>query len=654
MFRLRDLGDWSGGNTPSKANTAYWTNGTVPWVSPKDMKVDEITTSEDRITETALNEGRVSLVPEGSILFVTRSGILAHTLPVAITKLPVTINQDLKALTPRPGVSPKYVAHAMRGASRRILDQCSKHGTTVASIETNALLDFEIPLVDLDEQHGIVAEIEKQFSRLDEAVANLKRIKSSLARYQAAVLNQLTSGAGRYASLDERGVANGRDEMQALGVVMPRLPAGWIWATVGAVGSVKGGKRLPAGHTYAVGRTTRPYLRVTDFARFGIDDSALQFLSEATHRAIERYTISARDVYISIAGSIGLVGQVPAHLDKANLTENAAKITGLQDVEPRFLVYWLASPIGRTLIAKSTIATTQAKLALFRIERLPIPLPSIDEQRRIVAEVDRRLSIVREVEAEVDASLKRAQALRQAVLAKAFGANSAEQPRQGEQRPPLKLIPGTTNLADSVRAAISAEVVHRLHREPTFGQVKHQKVVYLVEHIACIESMQTRYRREKFGPVNLQVLEANERILEQQAWYAHRRREESGGHRYVPMTKAGGHTEYLTVLPPDQLARVRDLIALVRDWDTDRCERFATMYAAWNDLILLHKPVTPDAVLSEILDWWDEGKERFTRAQWLDTMQWIERNGFSPTGFGQPTRPEIAGVTGSLFGGHSV
>ena len=182
MVRLRDLGAWAGGNTPSKANAEYWTNGTVPWVSPKDMKVDEITSSQDRVTEAALIDGRVSLVPEGSVLFVTRSGILAHTFPVAVTKLQVTINQDLKALTPKPGVSPKYVAHAVHGASRRILKECSKHGTTVASIETNALLEFEIPMVEFDEQRRIVAEIEKQFSRLDEAVANLKRVKANLKR----------------------------------------------------------------------------------------------------------------------------------------------------------------------------------------------------------------------------------------------------------------------------------------------------------------------------------------------------------------------------------------------------------------------------------------------------------------------------------------
>lgn len=194
MTPLRELGEWSGGNTPSKANAAYWDNGTVPWVSPKDMKVDEIASSEDRVTDQALADGRVSMVPAGSVLFVTRSGILAHTFHVAVTKLPVTINQDLKALSPKSGVSPRYVAHAVRGASQRILKECSKLGTTVASVDTKAFLDFEIPMVALAKQREIVAEIETQFSRLDEAVANLQCVKANLKRYRGATLAAATQG----------------------------------------------------------------------------------------------------------------------------------------------------------------------------------------------------------------------------------------------------------------------------------------------------------------------------------------------------------------------------------------------------------------------------------------------------------------------------
>jgi type I restriction enzyme, S subunit len=100
---LQDLGDWMGGSTPRKSNPRYWTDGTVPWVSPKDMKVERLNGAMDHITEEALDETPMQLVPSNSLLFVTRSGILKHSLPVASNTTPVAINQDIKALTLHDG-----------------------------------------------------------------------------------------------------------------------------------------------------------------------------------------------------------------------------------------------------------------------------------------------------------------------------------------------------------------------------------------------------------------------------------------------------------------------------------------------------------------------------------------------------------------------
>src|SRR4051812_8238527 len=82
---LGDVGTWMGGGTPSKANAAFWSNGTVPWVSPKDMKVAVIGETEDKITADAVECSSAKYVPEGSVLMVMRSGILRHSFPVAVT-----------------------------------------------------------------------------------------------------------------------------------------------------------------------------------------------------------------------------------------------------------------------------------------------------------------------------------------------------------------------------------------------------------------------------------------------------------------------------------------------------------------------------------------------------------------------------------------
>ena len=104
--QLNNLGEWSGGGTPSKARNDFWENGTIPWVSPKDMKRLLIDESIDSITDLALGESAAKLIPEESVLMVTRSGILEHTFPVSLNTVPVTVNQDLKALTPHSSITP--------------------------------------------------------------------------------------------------------------------------------------------------------------------------------------------------------------------------------------------------------------------------------------------------------------------------------------------------------------------------------------------------------------------------------------------------------------------------------------------------------------------------------------------------------------------
>ncbi len=449
MVRLRDLGEWTGGNTPSKANPVYWTNGTVPWVSPKDMKVDEITTSEDRITEAALNEGRVSLVPEGSVLLVTRSGILAHTLPVAVTKLPVTINQDLKALTPRAGVSPKYVAHAVRGASRRILKKCSKHGTTVASIETNALLDFAIPLVDLEEQRRIVAEIDKQFSRLDEAVASLKRVKANLKRYKAAVLKAAVEGRlvpteAEVARREGRSYETGQDLLQRVLAArrkhwsgngkyedpeqpdpagFPPLPEGWAWARLDALAAIKGGITVDKKRQDPTARNV-PYLRVANVQR-GYLDLAEVKLIDAPEAEIKELRLLPGDILFNEGGDRDKLGrgwiwegQLPECIHQNHVFRARPFAVEVSSK----LVSWWGNTFGRDYFIREGKQTTNlASINLTKLSALPVPLPPLAEQSRMAEEIERQLSIIAAQETNISTRLQATQNLRSVVLQRCFG-----------------------------------------------------------------------------------------------------------------------------------------------------------------------------------------------------------------------------------------
>ncbi|MDR9783012.1 restriction endonuclease subunit S [Rhizobium redzepovicii] len=127
---LENVGVWRGGGTPSKSHVAYWSAGVMPWVSPKDMKRAVIESATDKVTERAIAETGLDVIPSGSILLVTRSGILARTLPIGLTTVPVVINQDLKALTPVADVNAAFLLHQLTYLEPAILAHALKPGTT--------------------------------------------------------------------------------------------------------------------------------------------------------------------------------------------------------------------------------------------------------------------------------------------------------------------------------------------------------------------------------------------------------------------------------------------------------------------------------------------------------------------------------------------
>lgn len=191
---IGELGNWRGGGTPSKAQADYWSNGTIPWVSPKDMKRDLLDDAEDHITEAAIEGSATQLIPERSVLIVTRSGILRHSLPVAINTRDAAINQDLKALTPYEGIGAEFVAGQLRADAQGILSECAKAGTTVDSVDFDKLKSRKFRLAPAAEQHRIAEKVEALFARSTRARDELSHIPRLIERYRQAVLEAAFRG----------------------------------------------------------------------------------------------------------------------------------------------------------------------------------------------------------------------------------------------------------------------------------------------------------------------------------------------------------------------------------------------------------------------------------------------------------------------------
>ena len=159
--RLGQLVATCGGKTPSKANEAFWEGGGVSWITSKDMKAPELFGSQIELTESGAAE--TNMVPAGSVLMVVRSGILRRLLPVAINRVETTINQDLKAMTPYDLGFSDWLLTCFNAWDKRIRNIYHKDGTTVDSIEFDAMLAMLLPIPSLAEQRRIVKAIKTAF-----------------------------------------------------------------------------------------------------------------------------------------------------------------------------------------------------------------------------------------------------------------------------------------------------------------------------------------------------------------------------------------------------------------------------------------------------------------------------------------------------------
>jgi restriction endonuclease S subunit len=189
---LRELVTVRGGGTPSKANPLFW-DGTIPWVSPKDMKSPEIVDATDHISDVATMVSPAKVIAPGAVLIVVRGMILSHTVPVAVLRVPAAINQDMKALFPCRYVLAEYLAEYIRSCNTHFLALVEKSTHDTRRLDTDKLLAINIPVPPIAVQREILSEIGAIRERTSRALAWRTDASDRLAAVVPATLQRLLS-----------------------------------------------------------------------------------------------------------------------------------------------------------------------------------------------------------------------------------------------------------------------------------------------------------------------------------------------------------------------------------------------------------------------------------------------------------------------------
>lgn len=385
---LGDLAEIISGGTPSRNNEAYW-GGDIPWVTPTDITACHtncLTITADSITTAGFLHSSAKMLPAGSILLTSRATIGISK----IASVPVCTNQGFKSLVPSSKINRTYLFYQvqqLKGAFERFAA-----GSTFLEInkKDTARVSISYPnsLLIQEKIAAVLSEIDNTIEKTNAVIAKYQQIKAGLMQ-----------------DLFTRGVMpNGqlRPTREQAPELYQETTIGWVpkeWKVqplnekVNPLRPICYGILMPGyGHHGGV-----PVVKVKDIRDRSIDEKNLLLTSPAIDLEYKRSRLKAGDVLFTIRGTVGRIAIVPQHLEKANITQDTARID-LFGIKNTFISYYFETETANRFIKINTLGVAVQGINLSELRKLPIPVPPEAEQGRISDRID---SILKKIDAEV-------------------------------------------------------------------------------------------------------------------------------------------------------------------------------------------------------------------------------------------------------------
>ncbi len=330
--------------------------------------------------------------------------------------LSIVPDSHITVIRANNSVHQPYIFYCLK-SYQSFLESKGDGSTKQKELKPDILRKLLIPLPPLAEQKRIVAKIEELLPYIDRYEQAWNRLEELNKRFPVDMQKSLLQWAIQGKLVERRAEEDSAEELyQQIQAEKQRLlkegkikkekplpeiaedekpfkiPESWKWVRLGNVVSVLGGKRIPAGRTLSTENTGYRYIRVSDMKNGSVLTDGLLYVPQDIYPSISKYIICKEDIYITVAGTIGKVGKIPAEIDGANLTENADRLI-FSIIDQDWLIKCLETPFVQTQIADVTTKVGQPKLAIKRIQELIIPLPPLAEQKRIVAKLEELLPL---------------------------------------------------------------------------------------------------------------------------------------------------------------------------------------------------------------------------------------------------------------------
>ncbi|MEI0603740.1 restriction endonuclease subunit S [Brachyspira alvinipulli] len=426
--RIDDIFIIEMGQSP-KGDTVYTEDKGIEFHQGKVFFGDKYILKSNQTTSSP-----TKIAPQNSLLLCVR----APVGKVNITKREICIGRGLCCIQTLSGMSVDFIYYLFETYEDIFIKKAT--GTTFVAITSEVIKKQLVPLPPIEEQKRIVEKINflmpliNEYDELEKSITKLNKefpdnIKKSILQY--AIEGKLTEQNKSDEPVEKflKRIKKEREKLIKEGKIKKDkttseiykkdgsyyervfegdnivkdvciddelpfdIPDSWTWVRLTNIFSIRGGKRIPKGYGVSKNPTKHIYIRVSDMKNNTIIQDDLHYISNEVYELIKNYTISKDDLYLTIAGTIGKVGIVPDFFDKMNLTENAVKLTNIL-IDKYYLLLIVSSSFVQTQFIDKTNKVAQPKLAIERILTTIIPLPPIEEQKRIVDKINRLNEVI--------------------------------------------------------------------------------------------------------------------------------------------------------------------------------------------------------------------------------------------------------------------
>ena len=418
--RLSNLASFSGGKTPSTSRSEYW-DGDILWVTSKDMKSKYITSSQLRLS--TLGAEQMQMYQPDTLLLVTRSGILRHTLPVAILKECATINQDLKAIILYMPQLAEYIYVCLKGMETQLLLKYTKSGTTVENVNFDEFQKVLLPIPPIQQIDRIMSST----GSAESVVSTIEDDKAALADYvikaKSKILDLAIRGQlvpqdpddepasvllERIRAEKEELIKQGKIKRDKKESVIFRgednsyyvrqdthtesideqfifeLPDNWEWCSLLNIAKIELGKTLDSAKNIGI---NYPYLRSVNVRWNEVDLSDLKAMRFEPEE-LDRYTVRQNDLLICEGGDVGR--SCVWTDEKEILYQNALhKVRFYGGCNPFYFMYYMMYYESRGIIKALCKGVTIKHLTGNVLSLIPFALPPLEEQNLIVERLNR-------------------------------------------------------------------------------------------------------------------------------------------------------------------------------------------------------------------------------------------------------------------------